>query len=60
VEAKCVSLRRKKRYTTNTPMTERAGLAACFSPAQGLIFHFGWERRRFGPNMRGLGSVSDE
>jgi hypothetical protein len=32
VEAKSVSLRRKKRYTTNTPRTERAGLAACFSP----------------------------
>jgi hypothetical protein len=30
--AKCVSLRRKKRYTTYPPRMERAGLAARFSP----------------------------
>jgi hypothetical protein len=36
---KCVSLRRKKRYTTETPGTERAGLATRFSPPNGLIFH---------------------
>jgi hypothetical protein len=36
---KGVSLRRKKRYTTETPGTERAGLATRFSPPNGLIFH---------------------
>jgi hypothetical protein len=38
---KGVSLRRKKPYTTQTPGTERAGLATRFSPSKGLIFHFG-------------------
>ena len=50
--AKCVSLRRKKRYTTNWPRTERAGLAARFSPPR-LTFHFGWERRQVGPSLCG-------
>jgi hypothetical protein len=36
---KSVSLRRKKRYTTETPRTERAGLATRFSRPHGLIFH---------------------
>jgi hypothetical protein len=60
VEAKCVSLRRKKRYTTNLPGTERAGLAARFSPSQGLTFHLGWQRRRAGPSLDGRGSASNE
>src|SRR5271170_2905141 len=60
LKAKCVSLRRKKRYTTNSPGTERAGLATRVSPPQGLTFHFGWERRRVGPTLRGPGSESNE
>jgi hypothetical protein len=54
VATKSVSLRRKKRYTTEGPRTERAGLAPRFSHPHGLIFHFGWERRRVGPFMRGF------
>ena len=57
--AKCVSLRRKKRYTTNPPRTERAGLRRGFL-LQRLTFHFGWERRRVGPSLRGPGSAANE
>ena len=59
-ETKCVSLRRKKRYTTETPRTERAGLATRFSPPKGLIFHSGWERRRVRPLVRGSVSAANE
>jgi hypothetical protein len=41
VATKSVSLRRKKRYTTARPRTERAGLAPCFFHPRWLIFHFG-------------------
>jgi hypothetical protein len=51
---KSVSRRRKKQYTTARPRTERVGPATRFSYPQGLIFHFGWERRRIGPLMRGF------
>jgi hypothetical protein len=57
---KGVSLRRKKRYTTQTPGTERAGLATRFSPPKGLIFHFGWERRRIESHIRGSVSAANE
>src|ERR1700729_3907764 len=39
---KSVSRRRKKRYTTEGPGTERAWLR-CVGFPYGLIFHFGWE-----------------
>jgi hypothetical protein len=50
---KSVSLRRKKRYTTGGPGTERAWLRRVVFLC-GLLFHFGWEQRRVRSSMRGL------
>ena len=54
VATKSVSLRRKKRYTTARPRTERDGLAPRFSHLYWLIFHF-WLGATLcaGPFMRG-------
>ena len=56
---KSVSLRRKKRYTTEGARDGTRLVATRYFP-YGLIFHFGWERRRVGPFMRGLGSAANE
>jgi hypothetical protein len=37
----------------------RRACGAVFS-SKGLTFHFGWERRRVGPSLRGPGSASNE
>jgi hypothetical protein len=50
---KSVSLRRKKRYTTEGPPDGTRLLATRYFPC-GLIFHFGWEQRRIGPFVCGF------
>jgi hypothetical protein len=56
---KSVSLRRKKRYTTETPGTERVGWRGVFPVPYRLIFSF-WAGNAVGSLMRGFRSGGDE
>jgi hypothetical protein len=56
---KSVSLRRKKRYTTEKPRTERARVAARFSGPHRLIFSF-WARATPGRAVHARFSIGGE